>query len=314
MKENNVVYLLGNLEREVRGMMSFQLNQLLDLNYWQQVISTDFLSKDFVINIIDILVVWYLVYKLIMLVRGTKAVQLLKGVAVFIIIRILSEIIGLHTLSWLMNQVIMYGVIAAVVIFQPEVRRGLEHLARSSFFRPNKGAQQEDERIIQAFDKAIQYMSKRKIGALITIERNTGLDEYIETGIDLDADITGELLINIFIPNTPLHDGAVIIKNEKIAVASAYLPLSESNLIPKEFGTRHRAAVGISEVSDAITIVVSEETGDVSLTLNNELIPGLTQEEYLTILRKELISESSEDKKSALQHFIDDVTKGVKRK
>ena len=291
MKENNVVYLLGNLEREVRGMMSFQLNQLLDLNYWQQVISTDFLSKDFVINIIDILVVWYLVYKLIMLVRGTKAVQLLKGVAVFIIIRILSEIIGLHTLSWLMNQVIMYGVIAAVVIFQ-----------------------QEDERIIQAFDKAIQYMSKRKIGALITIERNTGLDEYIETGIDLDADITGELLINIFIPNTPLHDGAVIIKNEKIAVASAYLPLSESNLIPKEFGTRHRAAVGISEVSDAITIVVSEETGDVSLTLNNELIPGLTQEEYLTILRKELISESSEDKKSALQHFIDDVTKGVKRK
>ena len=262
MKENNVVYLLGNLEREVRGMMSFQLNQLLDLNYWQQVISTDFLSKDFVINIIDILV------------------QLLKGVAVFIIIRILSEIIGLHTLSWLMNQVIMYGVIAAVVIFQPEVRRGLEHLGRSSFFRPNKGAQQEDERIIQAFDKAIQYMSKRKIGALITIERNTGLDEYIETGIDLDADITGELLINIFIPNTPLHDGAVIIKNEKIAVASAYLPLSESNLIPKEFGTRHRAAVGISEVSDAITIVVSEETGDVSLTLNNELIPGLTQVLY----------------------------------
>ena len=113
--------------------MSFQLNQLLDLNYWQQVISTDFLSKDFVINIIDILVVWYLVYKLIMLVRGTKAVQLLKGVAVFIIIRILSEIIGLHTLSWLMNQVIMYGVIAVVVIFQPEVRRGLEHLGEVRF-------------------------------------------------------------------------------------------------------------------------------------------------------------------------------------
>lgn len=157
--------------------------------------------------------------------------------------------------------------------FSTRSAKRAEHLGRSSFFRPNKGAQQEDERIIQAFDKAIQYMSKRKIGALITIERNTGLDEYIETGIDLDADITGELLINIFIPNTPLHDGAVIIKNEKIAVASAYLPLSESNLIPKEFGTRHRAAVGISEVSDAITIVVSEETGDVSLTLNNELIP-----------------------------------------
>ena len=296
-------------------MMSFQLSQLFHLDYWRQLISSDFLSRDFIINIIDILVVWYLVYKLIMLVRGTKAVQLLKGVAVFIVIRILSEIIGLHTLSWLMNQVIMYGVIAAVVIFQPEVRRGLEHLGRSSFFRPSRSEQQEDEKMILAFDKAIQYMAKRKIGALITIEKNTGLDEYIETGIDLDADISGELLINIFIPNTPLHDGAVIVKQGKIAVASAYLPLSESNLIPKEFGTRHRAAVGISEVSDAVTIIVSEETGDVSLTLNNDLIPRLTQEEYLKILRAELVpKEDSKDKKNLLQHFIEGVSKGAKKK
>ncbi|EOT61507.1 hypothetical protein I583_00487 [Enterococcus haemoperoxidus ATCC BAA-382] len=295
--------------------MSFQLSQLFDLNYWRQLISSDFLSRDYIINVIDILVVWYLVYKLIMLVRGTKAVQLLKGVAVFIVIRILSEIIGLHTLSWLMNQVIMYGVIAAVVIFQPEVRRGLEHLGRSSFFRTTRSEQQEDEKMILSFDKAIQYMSKRKIGALITIERNTGLDEYIETGIPLDADITGELLINIFIPNTPLHDGAVIVKQGKIAVASAYLPLSESNLIPKEFGTRHRAAVGISEVSDAVTIIVSEETGDVSLTLNNDLIPRLTQEEYLKILRAELVpKEENKDKKNLLQHFLDGVSKGAKKK
>lgn len=296
-------------------MMSFQLSQLFDLNYWRQLISSDFLSRDYIINIIDILVVWYLVYKLIMLVRGTKAVQLLKGVAVFIVIRILSEIIGLHTLSWLMNQVIMYGVIAAVVIFQPEVRRGLEHLGRSSFFRTSKSEQQEDEKMVLAFDKAIQYMSKRKIGALITVERNTGLDEYIETGIDLDADISGELLINIFIPNTPLHDGAVIVKQGKIAVASAYLPLSESNLIPKEFGTRHRAAVGISEVSDAVTIIVSEETGDVSLTLNNDLISRLSQEEYLKILRAELVpKEESKDKKNLLQHFLEGVSKGAKKK
>ncbi|MBM7688880.1 diadenylate cyclase [Enterococcus ureilyticus] len=296
-------------------MMSFQLSQLFDVNYWRQLISSDFLSRDYIINVIDILVVWYLVYKLIMLVRGTKAVQLLKGVAVFIMIRILSELIGLHTLSWLMNQVIMYGVIAAVVIFQPEVRRGLEHLGRSSFFRTSRSEQQQDEKMILAFDKAIQYMSKRKIGALITVERNTGLDEYIETGIDLDADISGELLINIFIPNTPLHDGAVIVKQGKIAVASAYLPLSESNLIPKEFGTRHRAAVGISEVSDAVTIIVSEETGDVSLTLNNDLIPRLTQEEYLKILRAELVpKEERKDKKNLLQHFIDGVTKGAKKK
>lgn len=310
-----MVYLLRNLQREVRFMMSFQISQLFDFDYWRQLISSDFLSRDYIINVIDILVVWYLVYKLIMLVKGTKAVQLLKGVAVFIVIRILSEIIGLHTLSWLMNQVIMYGVIAAVVIFQPEVRRGLEHLGRSSFFRTSKSEQQEDEKMILAFDKAIQYMSKRKIGALITVERNTGLDEYIETGIDLDADVSGELLINIFIPNTPLHDGAVIVKQGKIAVASAYLPLSESNLIPKEFGTRHRAAVGISEVSDAVTIIVSEETGDVSLTLNNDLIPRLTQEEYLKILRAELVpEEGSKDRRNLLQHFIEGVSKGAKKK
>ena len=295
--------------------MSFQLNQLFSLNYWLELISTDFFSKEFIINIIDILVVWYLVYKLIMLVRGTKAVQLFKGVAIFIFIRILSDIIGLHTLSWLMNQVITYGAIAAVVIFQPEIRRGLEHLGRSSFLMPSRGEQQENERMILAFDKAIQYMSKRKIGALITVERNTGLDEYIETGIALDADITGELLINIFIPNTPLHDGAVIVKNEKIAAASAYLPLSESTLIPKEFGTRHRAAVGISEVSDAITIIVSEETGDVSLTLNNELLSHLSQEEYLKILREELIPKNdSRDRKNLLLHFMEGVTKGAKKK
>ncbi|MBL1223893.1 diadenylate cyclase CdaA [Enterococcus sp. BWR-S5] len=296
-------------------MTAFQISQFFDVSYWQKFISNDLLSSNFIINIIDVLVVWYLVYKLIMLVKGTKAVQLLKGVAVFIIIRIVSEIIGLHTLSWLMNQVIMYGVIAAVVIFQPEVRRGLEHLGRSSFFKASKSEQQQDEKMILAFDKAIQYMSKRKIGALITVARNTGLEEYIETGIDLDADITGELLINIFIPNTPLHDGAVIIDEGKIAVASAYLPLSESNLIPKEFGTRHRAAVGISEVSDAVTIIVSEETGDVSLTLNNELIPRLTQEEYLKILREELVpDEEKKSRKNLLQHFIDGVTKGGKKK
>ncbi|WP_322899472.1 diadenylate cyclase CdaA, partial [Enterococcus faecium] len=199
--------------------MSFQIGELFNLDYWQQMFSGDLFSLNFLVNILDILVVWYLVYKLIQLLRGTKAIQLLKGVAIFIVIRIVAEIIGLHTLSWLMNQVITYGVIAAIVIFQPEIRRGLEHLGRSSLFKQSKSEQQEDEKMILSFDKAIQYMSKRKIGALITIERHTGLDEYIETGIALDADITGELLINIFIPNTPLHDGAVIVKEGKIAVA-----------------------------------------------------------------------------------------------
>ena len=190
--------------------MSFNIAELFDLDYWRQLLSVDFFSVPFFINILDILVVWYLVYKLIQMVQGTKAIQLFKGVVMFIAIRFLAEVIGLHTLSWLMDQVITYGVIAAIVIFQPEIRRGLEHLGRTTFFTPTKTEKDQGETMIQAFDKAIQYMAKRKIGALITIERNTGLEEYVETGISLDADITGELLINIFIPNTPLHDGAVI--------------------------------------------------------------------------------------------------------
>lgn len=292
--------------------MSNHLSEIFNPEYWLGFFSENLSTWDIIVNVLDIVVVWFLIYKLFQLVRGTKAVQLIKGVAVFIGIRILAELIGLHTLSWLMNQIITYGVIAAIVIFQPEVRRGLEHLGRSSFFKPTKKEEREDEQMILAFDKAIQYMSKRKIGALVTIQRHTGLDEYIETGIALDADITGELLINIFIPNTPLHDGAVIVKNGKLAVASAYLPLSDSMLIPKEFGTRHRAAVGISEVSDALTFVVSEETGGVSLTLNNDFLHDLTREEYLKIMRRELIPDerSVKGRKNLWQAFIDGVRGG----
>lgn len=293
--------------------MSFQLENLFKNDNWSQLLSNYFFSTNFLINILDIVVVWFLLYRLIMVVKGTKAVQLFKGIAIILVIRVLSGWIGLNTVSWIMNQVITYGVIAAIVIFQPEVRRGLEHLGRGSLFKKSKKIIQEESSMIDAFDKAIQYMSKRKIGALITIERNTGLDDYIETGIPINASITGELLINIFIPNTPLHDGAVIIKNQKIAVACAYLPLSESSLIPKAFGTRHRAAVGISEVSDAITIIVSEETGDVSLTLNNELLPHLTQEEYLKILSQELVKEKEDATTNLLQQFLDGVSKGAKK-
>ena len=287
--------------------MNFDLSRFFSLSSWQGLFSTTVFSWHFLVNILDIVVIWFVVYKLIMLVRGTKAVQLLKGVVVFFILKTLASLIGLSTVTWLMDQIITYGVIAVIIIFQPEVRRGLEHIGRTSFWTRVKKETTDKDRMVQSFDKAIQYMSKRKIGALVTIERNTGLDEYIETGIPLDADISGELLINIFIPNTPLHDGAVIIKNGKIAVSCAYLPLSESQLIPKEFGTRHRAAIGISEVSDALTFVVSEETGDVSVTLNNTFIPHLGQEEYLKILHEELVGRPDQDekKKNLLQQFID---------
>jgi diadenylate cyclase len=195
-----------------------------------------------------------------------------------------------------MDQIINWGVIAMVVIFQPEIRRGLEHIGRGTVFTRNKRENEDEEALITQLDQALQYMSKRRIGALITIQMETGLEEYIETGIPMDADVTGALLINTFIPNTPLHDGAVIIKNNKIAVAAAYLPLSESNLIPKELGTRHRAAVGISEVTDALTIVISEETGEISITQNNELLRGMSQDDYLKYLRDQLYSHEPASK------------------
>lgn len=262
------------------------------------------------INLIDILVIWFLIYELMVLVRGTRAVQLFKGIIIIIVVKLISWYIGLTTVSWVMDQIINWGVIAMVVIFQPEIRRGLEHLGRGTMFTRTKTENEEEEALITQLDQAIQYMSKRRIGALIAIEMDTGLEEYIETGIPLDAEVTGALLINTFIPNTPLHDGAVIIKGGRIAVAAAYLPLSDSKLIPKELGTRHRAAVGISEVTDALTIVISEETGGVSITKDNELIRDITQENYLKFLRAHLYKKESTDQNKLLDRLVNPFRKG----
>ncbi|MEG0284763.1 MAG: diadenylate cyclase CdaA [Vagococcus sp.] len=287
---------------------------LLDLfkpSTWQSFFTAHF-SADVVIHLIDILVVWFVIYKLIMLLNGTKAIQVFKGIAVIIMIRIVSDVIGLTTVSWLMNQVITYGAIAAIVIFQPEVRRGLEHLGRGSILKSNKKRENDKEYLITQLDEAIQYMSKRKIGALISIEKRDSLVDFVETGISLDSDITSQLLINIFIPNTPLHDGAVIIRDGKIASACSYLPLSENSLIPKEYGTRHRAAIGLSEVSDSLTIIVSEETGDVSIAYSNKFSPHLNKEEYIDILNRELIQKEAETKSSAINQFFEDFVSGFK--
>ncbi|NHL90740.1 TIGR00159 family protein [Lactobacillus helveticus] len=245
---------------------------------------------------IDILIIWYLVYRLIMLIRGTKAVQLAKGIVFIFIVRIIAVLLQLRAVTYIVDQIVSWAVIGIIVIFQPEIRRGLERLGRTPIFSGRgESAHAKSVKMVQELDKAIQYMSKRRIGALITIQQDTGLDDYIETGIKLDADITGELLINIFIPNTPLHDGAVIINNDRIAVAAAYLPLSDSSMIPKRLGTRHRAAVGISEVTDAVTIVVSEETGGVTITKNGRFLLDLTREEYLKYLNAQLVPK--EEKK-----------------
>lgn len=244
----------------------------------------------YISSIVDILLVWYVIYKIINIIKGTKAVQLLKGILVILVVRIASDFFGLTTMSWMMQQLITYGFLAILIIFQPELRRALEQLGRGRFFsRSASSVDEGEERTVEAIVKATDYMAKRRIGALISIERETGMSDYIETGIALNSRISSELLINIFIPNTPLHDGAVIIQKNNVAAAACYLPLSESPFISKELGTRHRAALGISEVTDSVTVVVSEETGGISLTRNGELHRDLSADEFKELLTRELI-------------------------
>lgn len=275
---------------------------------WSQVVTW----RNF-LNVVDILVVTFFIYQLIKILRGTRAVQLLKGIAVIIIIKIASFFLELQTVDWIVDLVIQWSVLAMIIIFQPEMRRGLEHLGRGSFFNRTKRKVNPGENLVQHLVKAVQYMAKRRIGALISIQMDTELDEFIGTGIPLDADISSELLINIFIPNTPLHDGAVIIKDYKIASAASYLPLSESTIISKELGTRHRAAIGLSEVTDAITIIVSEETGGVSVSYKGELLRELSKEDFEKFLSKNLIIVEEEEKKNSFQEMVDSFKKGASK-
>ena len=254
--------------------MNFQ--QLSNLQYWSSLFGSPW---SIVINLIDIALVAWILYFFTKAVAGTKIMILLRGVLLFVLGQIIANALGLTTISWLINQVITYGVIAAVVIFSPEIRTGLERLGRATDLFSATPVSSE-EKLIQAFVKAVEYMSPRKIGALVAIQGSRTLQEYIATGIPLDADVSGELLINIFIPNTPLHDGAVIVRDNKIAVSS------------KEFGTRHRAAIGLSEVSDALTFIVSEETGGISITHNGVFKHDLSLKEFEAELYKVLAPET----------------------
>jgi len=242
---------------------------------------------------VDIALVWYIIYKLIMLIKGTKAIQLLKGIIVVLAVRMASLLFGLKTLQWLTYQAILWGFLVIIILFQPELRRALEQLGRGRLFsRGAKSAEDHLEKTITSIVDSCNYMAKRRIGALITIERETGIGEYTETGIPIQGKLSNQLLTNIFTPNTPLHDGAVIIVGDKIEAAACYLPLSESPFISKELGTRHRAAMGISEVTDALTIVVSEETGGISCTKNGELRRDLDLDSLRDFLKSNLALSS----------------------
>ncbi|OZB90403.1 diadenylate cyclase CdaA [Paenibacillus sp. XY044] len=257
----------------------------------------DLTWKESIKDIIDIAIVTYIIYQVILLVRGTRAVQLLKGILVLVIIWALSTWFDLYTLKWLMNQIFNFGILAIFIIFQPELRRALEQLGRGKLFGRSSAEDEQLNKLIGEVIKAVNYLARRKIGALIVFERETGLNEYTESGIPMQSMVSSQLLINIFIPNTPLHDGAVIIQNQQIAAAACYLPLSENPFISKELGTRHRAAIGISEVGDAVSIVVSEETGQISLAINGQVVRDIKEESLISKLYEELRPNSSAKEK-----------------
>lgn len=250
------------------------------MSFWQNIVS--YFHKYFSltsitpIDVIEIIIIAILFYYLMIWFRKTRAWTLFKGIITILIIVLLAAIFNFNTILWIASKTLSVGVIALIIIFQPELRRALEQLGRRSIFRgifsgSASKKQRFSDRTGEELMKAVSDLSRDKTGALICIEMNIGLSEYEHTGIPIDSVISSQLLENIFEDKTPLHDGAVIIRDDRIVSATCYLPMSNSRTLNKKYGTRHRAALGLSEVTDAFTIVVSEETGNVSLALGGVL-------------------------------------------
>ncbi|MDO5715039.1 MAG: diadenylate cyclase CdaA [Tissierellia bacterium] len=236
-------------------------------------------------DIIDMAIVSVLIYFVLKLIRGTRAEQLSRGILVILILTKISQVLDLYTVNWLLYNLITLGFMAILIVFQPELRRGLEVIGRSSSLRGNFGSNKEKTpETVQEICDAVASLSRQKIGALIVFERKTGLSEIMKTGTEINGLVSSGLLINIFIPNTPLHDGAVIIKGNQLLAAACFLPLSDSVTISKELGTRHRAGIGITEKSDCMSLMVSEETGSISIAENGVISRYLDIETLESIL------------------------------
>ena len=246
-------------------------------------------------DIVDVALVAIMFYYVIKIIKGTRAEQLFKGILVILILTKISDLLRLYTIKWIFSNIMNFGFIAVLIVFQPELRRGLEFLGRTSSIRKALSNKESDtpSQVTEIID-AVASLSRQKIGALIIFERKTGLDDIADTGTRLDSYISSSLLINIFIPNTPLHDGAVIVKGDRIKAAACFLPLSDSNSISKELGTRHRAGIGVTERSDSLALIVSEENGSISIAENGEISRYLDIETLENILTS-LYSNSMED-------------------
>lgn len=256
--------------------------------------------------ILDILIVVYFIYKFIKASKTSRIRQLLKGIFLYIVITALSSLLQLRIINYILKSFLSYGVIALIVIFQPELRRALEQLGSNKltkFIGIEKDKYVQTKEDIYKIVIAVSELAKTHTGALIVMERDIKIEEIIESGVRIDSDISPQLLVNVFVPNTPLHDGAVIIRDNKLTAAACILPLASDQDIAKELGTRHRAALGISKESDAIAIVVSEESGKISLARNGVLLVDLKEEALKQILIKDIAEKYNQKDRNKVKNL-----------
>jgi len=254
-------------------------------------------------DMVDILLVAYLIYRVMLLVRTTASMRIFKGIIAILVVAALTEIYELRALNFLLGQVLAIGLLAMVVLFQPELRRMMDHLGSSvslrRFLTPEKKLDEMDMVISQTV-KACEVMGREKVGALIVFARTHQLDEYFKTGTVIDSQVSEQLIRNIFFPKAALHDGAMIIRDGRIAAAGCVMPLSDSHRLSADLGTRHRAGVGTSEASDAVVVIVSEETGTISVAVGGMLKRHLAPQTLERLLRQELLKEESQKQEHKL--------------
>lgn len=264
-------------------------------------------------DILDILIVTFIIYKLLHFIRETRAEQLAKGLLFLMVATLLSKVLQLYTLHWILSGVMTVGLIAVVVIFQPELRRGLEYLGRSKFSNVLSEVDKEEAKyMVGQLVEAVDSMSASHTGALIVIEREISLNDIAETGTIIDAAISSQMIGNIFYEGAPLHDGALIIRGSRIHAAGCVLPLTQNKNLNKELGTRHRAGIGITENSDALVIIVSEETGIISLAQNGKLTRFLDVKKVEKALFNLYLEESEKNLGERISSFLRSVRQGVK--
>ena len=266
--------------------------------------------------ILDLSIVIFLLYCFLKVVKGSRAWQLIKGIALLILATWVSGLLNLKILNWILTGIMNLGVIAIIVIFQPELRRGLEQLGTNKlakFFGIDKDLATKTKEDIYKIVIATTELSKARTGALIVIERDIGIQDIISTGIPMNADVSPQLLVNIFEPKTPLHDGAVVISGNKIAAAACVLPLADDKDIAKELGTRHRAALGISKESDSIVVVVSEETGKVSVAKDGTLIADVREDVLKKILISNIVTKRFTVEKKERKHRLKELKEKIKK-